>query len=322
MGVPLADDEFASITERSPLVAELREQIGREGPIPFREFMRQALYHPLHGYYATSAAVTSRGGDYVTSPEVHPVFATLVCKQIIEFWRALDRPAVFTIVEAGGGRGLLARDLLLRAQREPGFCDAVRYQLVERAHLVRAAQQPSREAPVPAHTIRRDLPDHELGESEHRRNRQEQSPGGGKRVRSVSVRPELPGEQQDDEEVEDQRRTVQADGSASLNEESATAGCRCGPEQLAQCGARHAVTIRKSARCLIERPTRALSKAPLALWSSRLSLLPPANSAAPDVTHSDTPVSSSTIRPISSANVCFENSRNRSERRKSRAASR
>lgn len=141
MGVPLADDEFASITESSPLVAELREQIGREGPIPFREFMRQALYHPVHGYYATSAAVTSRGGDYVTSPEVHPVFATLVCKQIIEFWRALDRPAVFTIVEAGGGRGLLARDLLLRAQREPGFCDAVRYQLVERAHLVRAAQE-------------------------------------------------------------------------------------------------------------------------------------------------------------------------------------
>jgi len=138
---PAPSDEFASITESSPLVTELRTRIERDGPIPFRDFMEAALYHPRYGYYRTDAAVTSRGGDYVTSPEVHPIFGTLVCKQIVEFWRALDRPVVFTVVEAGAGRGLLARDILLRAQREPDFADAARYRIAEPSPILRSTQE-------------------------------------------------------------------------------------------------------------------------------------------------------------------------------------
>jgi SAM-dependent MidA family methyltransferase len=134
-------DEFASITERSALVDELRDRIEREGPITFRDFMDAALYHPRHGYYATNAGVTSRGGDYVTSPEVHPIFGTLVAKQLIEFWEALGRPATFDIVEAGAGRGLLARDVLARANAEPNFRDAVRYRICERHETLRRAQE-------------------------------------------------------------------------------------------------------------------------------------------------------------------------------------
>jgi SAM-dependent MidA family methyltransferase len=134
-------DEFASITERSPLVDELHARIRRDGPITFREFMQAALYHPRWGYYAADAAVTSRGGDYVTSPEVHPVFGTLVAKQIVEFWQALDRPSTFTIAEAGAGRALLARDILLQARREPDFADAVRYRICESRPNLRSAQE-------------------------------------------------------------------------------------------------------------------------------------------------------------------------------------
>ena len=98
-------DDFAAISESAPLVEELRGRIGRDGPIRFREFMEAALYHPQYGYYpaaaqgghgrnfvpaaaqgghgrtfgVTSAAVTSRGEDFVTSPEVHPVFGAPVC---------------------------------------------------------------------------------------------------------------------------------------------------------------------------------------------------------------------------------------------------
>jgi SAM-dependent MidA family methyltransferase len=140
MPEPVSNDEFTSITESSPLVEELRTRIAHDGPMTFREFMDAALYHPRYGYYRTDAAVTSRGGDYVTSPEVHPIFGTIVCRQIIEFWHALDRPATFTVVEAGAGRGLLARDILLRARREPGFADAVRYRISEPDDLLRTVQ--------------------------------------------------------------------------------------------------------------------------------------------------------------------------------------
>lgn len=136
-----ARDEFSSITESGPLVDELCRRIADGGPITFRDFMDAALYHPRHGYYNTSAAMTSRGGDYVTSPEVHPIFATLVAKQLVELWRALNRPARFDIIEAGAGRGLLARDILVRVASEPDFRDAARYRICERNAKTQRVQQ-------------------------------------------------------------------------------------------------------------------------------------------------------------------------------------
>jgi SAM-dependent MidA family methyltransferase len=137
-----AADDFASITECAPLVAELRARIERAGRITFREFMEAALYHPQHGYYRTQVGATSRGGDYVTSPEVHPVFGALVARQICELWGTMSRPRRFDVVEMGAGRGLLARDIVRWARdREPAFAAALRYAIVEPAEALREAQQ-------------------------------------------------------------------------------------------------------------------------------------------------------------------------------------
>jgi len=129
-------DEFEPITESGPLVAALRERMASAGRITFREFMDAALYDPRFGYYSTHAEAMTRGGDYVTSPEVHPIFGTLVAKQLVEIWRALGRPARFDVVELGGGRGLLARDIIARSAREPAFAAALRYGIVERSRLL------------------------------------------------------------------------------------------------------------------------------------------------------------------------------------------
>ncbi len=141
--MPTADrDDFESITESAPLVRELRGRIDREAPMTFRDFMDAALYHPKHGYYRTRPEATSRGGDYVTSPEVHPVFGALVARQIHELWRVMSCPARFDIVEQGGGRGLLARDIIQWARdREPGFAAALRYTLIESSPLLRDEQR-------------------------------------------------------------------------------------------------------------------------------------------------------------------------------------
>ncbi len=135
-------DDFGSISESGPLVAELRARIARDGPMRFREFMEAALYHPRYGYYRTDAAVTGRSGDYVTSPEVHPVFGALVAKQLHELWTLMERPARFDVVEQGAGRGLLARDIVQRASGADGaFASAVRYRIVEAAGVLRDEQR-------------------------------------------------------------------------------------------------------------------------------------------------------------------------------------
>ena len=109
-------DDFEPITESRPLVEELRARIARNGPITFREFMEAALYHPRYGYYRTAESAAGRGGDYVTSPQVHPIFGALVAKQMFEIWSLMSCPGDFTLVEQGAGDALLARDILRWAE--------------------------------------------------------------------------------------------------------------------------------------------------------------------------------------------------------------
>ncbi|MHB8376225.1 MAG: class I SAM-dependent methyltransferase, partial [Dehalococcoidia bacterium] len=140
MPLPI-EDEFAPITESGPLAGELRARIAARGPITFRTFMEAALYHPRFGYYTTHAEAMTRGGDYVTSPEVHAIFGALVAKQLIELWEEMGRPAPFDIVEPGGGGGLLARDVVRRAAREPAFAAALRYRIIEVSPALIARQR-------------------------------------------------------------------------------------------------------------------------------------------------------------------------------------
>ena len=52
------------------------------------------------------------GGDYFTSPDLHPIFARLVARQACEMWELLGRPSPFRWVEMGAGSGLFAQDFL------------------------------------------------------------------------------------------------------------------------------------------------------------------------------------------------------------------
>ncbi len=116
----------------TPLAAILAERIRRFGPITFAEFMREALYHPLHGYYTKPESI--RFADYYTSVDVHPIFGRLLTRQFAEMWQQLDRPAEFTLVEVGSGVGRLASHILEFAKNKfPEFYVALHYVAVERS---------------------------------------------------------------------------------------------------------------------------------------------------------------------------------------------
>ena len=135
-------DEFESISESAPLVDELRDRIRATGPITFRAFMQDALYHPRYGYYTRHAGAMSRGGDYVTSPEVHSIFGALVAKQVAELWRTMGEPPRFDIVEQGAGTGKLAHDILRWAEAQDlAFASALRYRIVEVLPAARGLQE-------------------------------------------------------------------------------------------------------------------------------------------------------------------------------------
>src|SRR5687768_8045326 len=100
----------------TPIEELVRQAIERRGPLPFDEVMALALYHREHGFYSTVGRA-GRRGDFITSPEVGPLFGAVVGRALDGWWTEAGRPDVFTVVEAGAGPGTLARSVLAAAPR-------------------------------------------------------------------------------------------------------------------------------------------------------------------------------------------------------------
>jgi len=127
-----AMDEFAAAIESEALKEAIIDRIQAQGPIPFRDFMEMALYHPQLGYYCSHREKMGREGDYLTSPEVSPIFGYLLGRQLRQMWQAMGCPLRFDLVEMGAGSGALACDILAWARRHaPNFGQALSYHIVE-----------------------------------------------------------------------------------------------------------------------------------------------------------------------------------------------
>ena len=105
--------------------------------MPFDDWMEAALYDAESGFFARAGGAGRAGGDFLTSVEVGSLFGALVARAVDGWWDRLDHPDPFLVVDAGAGRGQLARDVL---RAEPRCAPALRYVLVERSAGLRAAQ--------------------------------------------------------------------------------------------------------------------------------------------------------------------------------------
>jgi SAM-dependent MidA family methyltransferase len=115
------------------LLATLREEAVRAGgAISFRRFMEAALYAPGLGYYSGGAAKLGAAGDFVTAPELSPLFGRCVARQALAVLEAIGGGAV---LELGGGSGALAEAAL--AEAGPGL----RWLMLEPSPELRQRQQ-------------------------------------------------------------------------------------------------------------------------------------------------------------------------------------
>jgi SAM-dependent MidA family methyltransferase len=123
------------------LVRKLMARIEEEGPISFADFMDAALYDSVCGYYNGIGKI-GQEGDYSTSPEVHPVFAHLLGRQIAQAADAAAPGEEFTVVEMGAGTGALADHLLQHYRLAcPNLLARLRYLIVERSSRLAEQQQ-------------------------------------------------------------------------------------------------------------------------------------------------------------------------------------
>ncbi|MGB0112096.1 MAG: SAM-dependent methyltransferase [Ilumatobacteraceae bacterium] len=110
------------------MTEEIRSAIADTGPIPFERFMELALYGELGFYTRADGGSAGRRGDFLTSPEVGPLFGAVVARHLDAEWERIGRPDEFTVVDAGAGPGTLARTVLAA---RPKCGDALRYVAVE-----------------------------------------------------------------------------------------------------------------------------------------------------------------------------------------------
>lgn len=107
-------------------------------PERFDEYVDRCLYDPVDGFYAAHGHAGGARGDFLTSPEVGPLFGLLVARYLDSVWNDLGRPERMPVVECGAGRGALANAILTSGVE----CVAsLAYVTVERSERLRAEQR-------------------------------------------------------------------------------------------------------------------------------------------------------------------------------------
>jgi SAM-dependent MidA family methyltransferase len=139
--LPIPDTDSAE--HCANVARHLRALIGR-GCISFAEYMHEVLYAPGLGYYAAGATKFGAAGDFVTAPEISPMFARVLARQCASVMATLRAPS---ILEFGAGSGKLAADLLRRLAELDALPD--RYRILEVSADLRQRQQVFLAATIP-----------------------------------------------------------------------------------------------------------------------------------------------------------------------------
>lgn len=110
--LPVPDREALAVSQE--LSSRIAAEIARHGGwLSFARYMEMALYEPGLGYYSNPGQVFGAAGDFVTAPELTPLFGATLARQVSPW---LKDPALAgsgqVVLEVGGGSGMLAAQLL------------------------------------------------------------------------------------------------------------------------------------------------------------------------------------------------------------------
>ncbi len=141
-GLPAPDSDALAHSER--MVGHIRDEIASStGWISFERYMSLALYAPGLGYYSAGAKKLGAEGDFITAPELSPLFGHTLAQQV----REVLEQDVDEILEVGAGSGALAASLLEELER----LDALpkRYLILELSADLRERSRDTLAARVP-----------------------------------------------------------------------------------------------------------------------------------------------------------------------------
>lgn len=114
----------------------IKTELQQQQALPFDVFMQLALYAPEYGYYQSHSQKLGSSGDFITAPEMTPLFAQALANQCQQILVGLSTPIIF---EFGAGSGQLCIDLLSHLARLN--CLPQAYHILEISGSLRKRQQ-------------------------------------------------------------------------------------------------------------------------------------------------------------------------------------
>lgn len=138
----LHPDQEAQLQQTRQLIAGQLAKAG--GSLPFDRFMELALYAPGAGYYVNGSHKFGADGDFITAPEISPMFSQCLASQCAQ---VLDALGGGEVLEFGAGSGIMAADMLLHLQRLG--CLPTRYLIVELSAELQVRQRETIERRAP-----------------------------------------------------------------------------------------------------------------------------------------------------------------------------
>jgi len=143
LALPAPDPDAQALS--AALVGKIRCAIdAARGSIGFDRYMEMALYAPPLGYYHNGSRKFGAGGDFVTAPEISPLFARTIARHCA---RALQEIEGGDLLEFGAGTGALAAELLAELERLEALPG--RYLMLELSGELRERQHARLLASVP-----------------------------------------------------------------------------------------------------------------------------------------------------------------------------
>lgn len=135
------------------LLASIRHTIDQspDGAIAFSRFMDLALYSPGLGYYSAGASKFGQEGDFITAPEISPLFSQTCADAFIPCLQQLGPDS--RLVEIGAGSGAFARTVLERMNRQQTLPAC--YSILETSADLRARQREYMMTHLPEEIVQR-----------------------------------------------------------------------------------------------------------------------------------------------------------------------
>lgn len=140
-GLPGLDSAERAHVERMHALVRAEVEAGG-GAIPFSRYMEIALHAPGLGYYRAGWRTFGAGGDFVTAPELSPLFASAVARQVEQ---VLSSIGAREVIEIGAGSGTMAARMLV----DLSSGGDVRYRILEPSGALAARQRETISARAP-----------------------------------------------------------------------------------------------------------------------------------------------------------------------------